>query len=318
MTDPKQLKIVYMGTPGFAVAPLRRLVKKGYHIEAVVTAPDRPAGRGLQMQQSAVKQYALSVGLPVLQPVKLKDEAFVAQFRALEADLAIVIAFRMLPEVIWAAPRLGTFNLHASLLPQYRGAAPINWALIDGQTETGLTTFLLNAQIDKGTILGRRTLPIAPDDTFGTLHDKLMNAGPDLVEETIAALASGNVQPIEQEHIDETDLRPAPKLVRETNCRIDWCRPGEDIRNLVRGLSPSPTAWSELSNGMSVKIFDVNFRPDRGGEPGEIESDLRSYLRVACADGWLEINDLQLAGKKRMSAPELLRGYGQIDRMKFN
>lgn len=311
----KQLRIVYMGTPEFAVAPLRRLVERGYNVVGVVTAPDRPAGRGLQMQQSAVKQYALQAGLPVLQPVKMKDEAFVEQFRALKADLAIVIAFRMLPEVIWAQPRLGTFNLHGSLLPQYRGAAPINWAIIDGQTRTGLTTFLLNAEIDKGAILARREVAITPDDTFGTLHDKLMALGPDLVEETIALIASGEAKPLEQQHMNERELQPAPKIFKE-DCRVDWTQSRERIRDQVRGLSPYPTAWSELSSGQSVKIFAVEFAQGESSESGRIATDGKTHIRVSCADGWLEITDLQLAGKKRMSAPELLRGL-RVDGLRF-
>jgi methionyl-tRNA formyltransferase len=301
-----------MATPEFAVPPLRRLVEEGYDVVAVVTSPDRPAGRGLHLQQSAVKQYAVSVGLPVLQPVKLRDEQFVRQFEELRADLGIVIAFRMLPEVIWSNPALGTFNLHASLLPQYRGAAPINRAVMNGETQTGLTTFMLNAGMDKGAILGRRTVDIAPDDTAGTLHDRLRDLGPQLVIETIAAIASGVVEPIVQDDIDESTLKPAPKIFPQ-DCRIDWTQPGEQIRNLVRGLSPYPGAWSELSRpgaeNVQVKVFSARFIPTLPDcEPGTIRTDGKSTLEVACADGYMAIEQLRPAGKKSMIAAEFLRG----------
>ena len=305
----KQLRIVYMGTPDFAVAPLRALVEGGYNVVAVVTTPDKPSGRGLKVNESAVKRYAAEVGLPILQPVKLRDEEFVNAFRALDADLGIVIAFRMLPEIIWAAPRLGTFNLHASLLPQYRGAAPINRAIMNGETETGVTTFLLNPQIDEGAVLGQTKVAIEPTDNVGTLHDKLMNVGVDLVLDTVEKIAEGNITPIEQADMCEGELKPAPKIFKE-DCHIDFSRSGEEIVNLVRGLSPYPAAWANLSESLSAKIFDVAFEPQKvDAECGTILSDGKSFIRVVCADGLIEIKELQLSGKKRMTTEELLRGF---------
>lgn len=305
----KELRIVYMGTPDFAVAPLKALVEGGYNVVAVVTTPDKPSGRGLKVNESAVKRYAVEVGLPILQPVKLRDEEFVSAFKALDADLGIVIAFRMLPEIIWAAPRLGTFNLHASLLPQYRGAAPINRAIMNGETETGVTTFLLNPQIDEGAVLGQTKVAIEPSDNVGTLHDKLMNVGVDLVLETVEKIADGNVTPIEQSDMCDGELRPAPKIFKE-DCHIDFSRSGVEIVNLVRGLSPYPAAWANLSEGLSAKIFEVAFEPQSVDvECGTINSDGKKYIRVACADGWIVVKELQLSGKKRMTAEELLRGF---------
>ncbi len=305
----KQLRIVYMGTPDFAVAPLRALVEGGYNVVAVVTTPDKPSGRGLKVNESAVKQHAVEVGLPIYQPVKLRDEEFVEAFRALDADLGIVIAFRMLPEIIWAAPRLGTFNLHASLLPQYRGAAPINRAIMNGETVTGVTTFLLNPQIDEGAVLGQVKVEIEPSDNVGTLHDKLMNVGVDLVLETVEKIAEGNVEPIEQSEMFDGELNPAPKIFKE-DCHIDFSLGGEQIINLIRGLSPYPAAWANLSEGLSAKIFDARFVAQKtDAECGTILSDGKKYLHVACADGVIEIEQLQLSGKKRMTAEELLRGF---------
>ena len=307
-----------MGTPDFAVAPLKALVEGGYNIVAVVTTPDKPSGRGLKVSESAVKRYAAEVGLPILQPVKLRDEEFVQQFGALEADLGIVIAFRMLPEIIWAAPKFGTFNLHASLLPQYRGAAPINRVIMNGETVTGVTTFLLNPQIDEGAVLGQVKVDIEPQDNVGTLHDKLMNVGVGLVLETVEKIAAGQIQPIEQEVLAEgVELKPAPKIFKE-DCHIDFSRSGAEIVNLVRGLSPYPAAWSNLAENLTAKIFDVSFEEEECGEQlGTIISDERKYIKVACADGVVEIKELQLSGKKRMSAEELLRGFRNIRSYKF-
>lgn len=305
----KELRIVYMGTPDFAVAPLKALVEGGYNVVAVVTTPDKPSGRGLKVNESAVKRYATEVGLPIFQPVKLRDEEFVSAFKDLRADLGIVIAFRMLPEIIWAEPRLGTFNLHASLLPQYRGAAPINRAIMNGETETGVTTFLLNPQIDEGAVLGQTKVAIEPSDNVGTLHDKLMNVGVDLVLETVEKIAEGNVTPIEQSDMCDGELRPAPKIFKE-DCHIDFSRSGEEIVNLVRGLSPYPAAWANLSEGLSAKIFEVAFEPQSvDAECGTVASDGKKYIRVACSDGWIVVKELQLSGKKRMTAEELLRGF---------
>ena len=334
-----------MGTPGFAAHSLRRLVEEGYNVVAVVTMPDKPAGRGLRVQESDVKRCAVEAGLPVLQPERLKDPAFVESFRALEADLGIVIAFRMLPEVIWSAPRLGTFNLHASLLPQYRGAAPINWAIINGETQTGVTTFMLNTEIDKGAILGSRTVPILPMDDAGTLHDKLMETGAGLVVETVDAIASGAVAPCEQPQGD-VEFSPAPKIFRE-DCLIRWDRSPEEIYDFVRGLSPYPAAWAYLSENTQpyvveaenaegeilrghtppvvanpsvtqVKIYRVAPEPsDHSNRFGGIESDGKTYLKVACRGGWVRIEELQQAGKKRMSAAEFLRGCRDIRKFGF-
>ena len=316
--DVKQLRIVYMGTPDFAVGPLKQLVDNGYQIVAVVTMPDKPAGRGLKMQESAVKRYASEAGIPVLQPEKLKDPEFVHQFEQLNADLGIVIAFRMLPEVIWSMPKLGTFNLHASLLPDYRGAAPINWALINGDTQSGVTTFMLNREIDKGDILGQKTVPITPDDNAGSLHDKLMAVGAELVRETIDMIAEGK-PPIPQPQADH--FRPAPKIFKET-CRIDWSKSTSEIINLIRGLSPYPAAWSELCAGsekISVKIYaaHVMSQENASHEPGTIITDGRNSLAVCCKDGIIRIDELQLAGKKRLKTADLLRGFGNIGQYRF-
>ncbi len=313
--EAKKLRIVYMGTPDFAVAPLRRLVEEGYNIVGVVTMPDKPAGRGLHMQASAVKRYAVEAGLPVYQPEKLKDPQFVETLRSLAPDLGIVIAFRMLPEIVWAMPHLGTFNLHASLLPQYRGAAPINWAIINGEKESGVTTFLLNHEIDKGAILCQQRVAIDEEDDAGTLHDKLMNAGTGLVIETIERIASGAIAPVDQQTIEPQVVRDAPKIFKET-CRIDWSASGDTVCNLVRGLSPYPAAWSELhkegASPIGVKIFRVHAETcpaDRLPASGTLVTDGRTFMKVACADGYLFLDELQLAGKKRMAVADLLRGF---------
>ena len=306
-----------MGTPEFAVASLKRLVEEGYNIVAVVTTPDKPAGRGQRMHESDVKVAARELGLPILQPEKLRAPEFVQAMEELRPDLGIVIAFRMLPEVIWAMPRYGTFNLHASLLPQYRGAAPINWAIINGEKETGITTFLLNHEIDKGAIIGQRKMPILAEDNIGTMYDKLMTEGCDLVVETVEKIATQDFTPIEQMHIDEATLKPAPKIFKE-DCKIDWSWEGERIVNFVRGLSPYPAAWTPMYlNGEekgSAKIFEVRFSPNKGnGNVGEIISDGKEQIAVVCSDGLIEIRSMQMAGKKRMSNKELLLGFRNIE-----
>lgn len=311
--NPKELRIVFMGTPEFAVPSLRALVAGGYNVVGVVTTPDKPAGRGQKLHRSDVKLAALELGLPVLQPEKLKAPEFVAAMQALRPDLGIVIAFRMLPEVIWAMPRLGTFNLHASLLPQYRGAAPINWAVINGETETGVTTFLLNHEIDKGAIIGQVRVPILPEDNVGSLYDKLMHRGTSLVTETVDRIAAGDISPIEQQHVDESALHPAPKIFKE-DCLIDWSWDGRRIVNFVRGLSPYPAAWTRLlreeQEANSAKIFEAHFETGGPEAPcGTIDTDNRKYLRIRCADGWIDVLSLQLSGKKRMAAQELLLGF---------
>ena len=317
----KDLRIVFMGTPDFAATSLQCLVAEGYNIVAVVTTPDKPAGRGQKIHESDVKLAAKELGLPILQPEKLRDETFLASLRELNPDLGIVIAFRMLPEVVWAMPKMGTFNLHASLLPEYRGAAPINWAIINGDKRTGVTTFLLNHEIDKGAIIGQREVDILPEDNIGTLYDRLMLVGAGLVINTVERLAAGDVTPVEQMHVDETTLRPAPKIFKEDG-RIDWSRKAEDIHNLVRGLSPYPAAWSPIFKGAeecgSVKIFSTQIELcAMDVAPGTVRTDGRTELCVAAADGWVRIDELQLAGKRRMPTRELLLGWRDASEVTF-
>ena len=310
----EDLRIVYMGTPEFAVEPLRCLVEGGYNIAGVITMPDKPAGRGHKVQFSPVKQYALEHGLPLLQPEKLKDETFVEALRALNADLQIVVAFRMLPEVVWNMPRLGTFNLHASLLPQYRGAAPINWAVINGDTETGITTFFLKHEIDTGEVIQQVRVPIADTDNVGIVHDKLMMLGGRLVVETVDAIIAGKVKPVPQEEMAVVgELRPAPKIFKDT-CRIDWNMPVKRIYDFIRGLSPYPAAWTELvqpdGTVVVLKIFETGKmeQPHRFS-PGTLQTDGKTYIRISGTDGWISVRALQLPGKKRLKTDELLRGF---------
>ncbi len=308
----EELRIVFFGTPDFAVESLDRLVSGGYNVVAVVTMPDKPAGRGHKLLQSAVKQYALQHDLPVLQPVKLKDEDFVAQLRDLHAHLFIVIAFRMLPEVVWTMPPLGTFNLHASLLPKYRGAAPINWAVMNGDTTTGVTTFFLQHEIDTGDIIQQRSVDIGRTDNVGDVHDRLMTLGAGMVLETVDAIIDGTVKPIPQDQLLTAGQAPtpAPKIFTDT-CRIDWSWPAEKVYNHVRGLSPYPAAWTTLvmPDGMplKLKIFTTG-EPEPGQAPAGTLIVERHKLYVACSDGLLEIKSLQLAGKRRMGADEFMRG----------
>ena len=311
----EDLRIVYMGTPEFAVESLRCLVEGGYKVVGVVTMPDKPAGRGHKIQYSPVKQYALEQGLPLLQPEKLKDEAFLEALRAWKADLQIVVAFRMLPEVVWNMPRLGTFNLHASLLPQYRGAAPINWAVINGETETGVTTFFLKHEIDTGEVIRQVRVPIADTDNVGTVHDRLMALGGKLVVETVDDILNGTVRGIPQEEMKvEGRLRPAPKIFKDT-CRIDWSHSVKSIYDFVRGLSPYPAAWTELvqpdGQKLQMKVFETGKMPGAadGCAPGTLRTDGKTYLRVAAADGWVDIRALQLPGKRRLATDEWLRGF---------
>ena len=313
----EDLRIVYMGTPDFAVEALRQLVEGGYNVVGVITMPDKPAGRGHKIQYSPVKQYALEQNLPLLQPEKLKDEAFVEALREWKADLQIVVAFRMLPEVVWNMPRLGTFNLHASLLPQYRGAAPINWAVINGDTETGITTFFLKHEIDTGEVIQQVRVPIADTDNVEVVHDKLMVLGGKLVLETVDAILNGTVKPIPQEEMAVVgELRPAPKIFKET-CRIDWNQPVKNIYDFVRGLSPYPAAWTELisedGKRLALKIYQAEKRPAEHNFPvGSIHTDHKSYIDVAVKDGFLRLRSLQLAGKKRMNITDFLNGFKQI------
>jgi len=304
----EDLRIVYMGTPDFAVESLRALVESGYNVVAVVTMPDKPVGRhGSVLQPSPVKQYALEHGLPVLQPEKLKDPAFVEELRSLKADLQIVVAFRMLPEIVWSMPPLGTFNAHASLLPKYRGAAPINWAVINGEIETGITTFFLKHEIDTGDIIQQVRIPIEDTDNVEVVHDKLMVLSGKLVTETVDNIIAGTVTSIPQDHFKDVPLTPAPKIFRET-CRIDWNQPTKRIYDFIRGLSPYPAAWTTLE-GKSVKIYEAEKEiATLQGNPGIISTDSKNSLKVATADGWLNIKVLQLEGKKRMPVTDLLRG----------
>ena len=310
--NAKDLRIVFMGTPEFAVPSLRALVRSGYNVVGVVTTPDKPAGRGQKLHESDVKIAARELGLPILQPEKLRDPAFVSAMEELRPDLGIVIAFRMLPEAVWAMPRLGTFNLHASLLPQYRGAAPINWAIINGESKTGVTTFLLNHEIDKGAILGQVEMPIQPEDNVGTLYDRLMTVGADLVVQTVERIAAGEITPVVQPD-EDASLRPAPKIFKK-DCLIDWTQSGKRIIDFIRGLSPYPAAWTRLlreeQEANSAKIFEARFEIGGPEAPcGTIDTDNRKYLRIRCADGWIDVLSLQLSGKKRMAAQELLLGF---------
>ncbi len=306
-------RIVYMGTPEFAVKPLDTLVQAGYKVVGVVTVADKPAGRGLKVNESAVKQYAVAHGIPVLQPVKLKDPEFLAALRAWKADLFVVVAFRMLPEEVWSMPKLGTFNLHAALLPQYRGAAPINWAVINGEKMSGVTTFMIDKDIDTGGIILRQECRIRPDETAGELHDELMEIGSELVLQTVEGLIQHNVElRVQRSFIQGSEeLKPAPKLTKEL-CHIDWSRSTDEIYNLVRGLSPYPAAFAELtreSESASIKIYRTEKRPDLHAEPGTVLSDGKTYFAIATADGALALTEVQLAGKKKMAVAEFLKGF---------
>lgn len=304
----EQLRIVFFGTPDFAVASVRALREAGANIVAVVTAPDKPAGRGMQLQESAVKQYAKSQNLPVLQPVSMKATEFVEELRALHADLQIVVAFRMMPEVVWNMPPMGTVNVHGSLLPHYRGAAPINHAIMNGDAETGVTTFRLKHEIDTGNILLQQQVPILPEDNAGSMHDKLMEAGAELLVRTVRGLATGELTEIPQADIPVSELKHAPKIFRE-HMAIDWMRPVVQIHNQIRGLSPYPAATMML-NGKLAKIFDGEYKQEaHNNAPGSYDTDGATYLRVAAADGWIYIKELQLEGKKRMAVVDFLRGF---------
>ena len=304
----ENLRIIYMGTPDFAVESLRALVEGGYNVVAVVTMPDKPIGRhGSVLQPSPVKQYALEHDLKILQPEKLKDPVFIEELKALKADLQIVVAFRMLPEIVWSMPPLGTFNAHASLLPKYRGAAPINWAVINGETETGITTFFLKHEIDTGDIIQQVRIPIEETDNVEVVHDKLMVLSGKLVTETVDNIIAGTIKAIPQDQFKDVPLTPAPKIFRET-CRIDWNQSTKHIYDFIRGLSPYPAAWTTLE-GKSVKIYETEKDVATPSEkPGTIVSDGKTNLKVATADGWLNIKTLQLEGKKKMPVTDLLRG----------
>jgi methionyl-tRNA formyltransferase len=300
------VKIVFLGTPDFAVAPLRAIVNAGFTVAAVVTAPDKPAGRGMHLQQSPVKKFAVEHHIPVLQPVKLKDPKFLEELSSYQADIQVVIAFRMLPEAVWNMPPLGTVNLHASLLPDYRGAAPVNRAIMNGEKETGVSTFFLRHAIDTGDIIANRKVPIPDEMTAGELHDILMHTGAEVMVETLHAIANNSYQSVPQQH---ESTKTAPKIFTE-DCRISWQESGEKIHNLIRGLSPYPGAFTEL-DGKILKLYHAVFISDPTGSmpAGEVRSDGKTYLHFRCRDGWMDVKDIQLAGKKRMSTEELLRGY---------
>ncbi len=321
----QDIRIVFMGTPDFAVPTLDALMTGGYNVVGVITMPDKPAGRGHKVQYSPVKQYALDHDLPLLQPEKLKDEAFVEALRAWKADLQIVVAFRMLPEVVWAMPRMGTFNLHAALLPQYRGAAPLNWAVINGDTMTGATTFFLDHQIDTGRIILKEVMEIGPEENVGSLHDRMMEMGKGLVTRTVDFLleAEGDVSKIptiDQETLLEDlkastgidELRPAPKIFKET-CELHFDQPVRKLHNLVRGLSPYPAAWTSLNGLSPVKVFRTSIVSEGESQTpdniGKLLTDNKGYIHVVCADGILSLEELQLPGKKRMEVRALLNGF---------
>jgi len=311
MNDYKKLRIVFLGTPDFAVASLKALVNEGCNIVGVVTAPDKPAGRGLQLQQSAVKKYAVEQNLHILQPEKLKNEIFIKELQLLKADVQIVVAFRMLPEIVWNMPPLGTINVHGSLLPQYRGAAPINWAIIHGEKQTGVTTFKLKHEIDTGNILMQETIEINDDESAGQLHDKMQEVGANLLVNTIKELANNAVKEFEQlsnTNPELTALKHAPKIFTET-CKINWSSTVDEAYNLIRGLSPYPTAFTFLKE-KKCKIFACTKTiTNHTNATGDVVTDNKTYLKFACSNGYINITDLQLEGKKRMLIEEFLKGY---------
>jgi len=316
--DKETLRIVYMGTPDFAVEPLKVLVESGYRVVGVVTMPDKPAGRGMKLRFSPVKEYALSQNLPVLQPEKLKDPVFLDELKAFNADLQIVVAFRMLPEVVWSMPPMGTFNLHASLLPQYRGAAPINWAVINGEKETGVTTFFLQQEIDTGDMLLQEKIGIDPDENTGSVHDRLMELGGRMVVKTVDVLLEGSVhaRPQKKLYSDEKVLKPAPKLFKE-NTRIDWAANCLQLHNFIRGLAPYPAAWSELHSAegeiLNVKVFEAGYAlASHNFVPGTLVTDGKKELKVAVGDGYIVLHKFQLAGRKALVTDEFLRGFQRI------
>lgn len=308
------LRIVFMGTPEFAVASLDALVKAGYNIVGVISAPDKPAGRGMKMNESAVKKYAVDHHLKVLQPEKLKNPEFLEELKALHADLQIVVAFRMLPEVVWNMPRLGSVNLHGSLLPQYRGAAPINWAVINGEKETGVTTFKLKHEIDTGDILLQESFPIGENETAGDVHDRMKEIGAQVLVKTVKGLAEGTLKEKPQSATGNQQpaiLRHAPKIFTET-CRIDFTKTVDEVHNLIRGLSPFPGAFTHLNDKM-LKVYrsekEASPNSSGGGSLGRFETDNKTFLKFACTNGYIHVKELQLEGKKKMSTEEFLRGY---------
>ena len=316
------VKIVFMGTPDFAVPVLNAIVQQGYNVVAVVTAPDKPAGRGKKLHASPVKEYAVKKNLNLLQPEKLRDDSFVNALKNLKPDIQVVVAFRMLPKVVWEIPSKGTFNLHASLLPQYRGAAPINHAIINGEKETGLTTFFIDDKIDTGNIILQKRLTIEEDDTFLTLHDKMMEEGADLVLQTLHLIIKGTPTLIDQKTLisQDEELKPAPRIFKD-DCRINWSRTVGEVYNFIRGLSPWPVAFTNLKddggNEYYVKIYKVNpFRLPHQYKPGDVETDNKTYLRIYCSDGFVQVEEIQMPGKRKMKTEELLRGFSFVGKVK--
>jgi methionyl-tRNA formyltransferase len=305
----KSLKVVFLGTPDFAVASLKAIHESPHSVLAVVTMPDKPMGRGRVLQGSAVKEYALENGLPCLQPEKLKDPKFLLDLQTLKADIFVVVAFRMLPEMVWDMPPMGTINVHASLLPQYRGAAPINWAIINGEKETGVTVFRLRHEIDTGDILLRKSIAISMEDSAGSIHDKLMDLGAIALIEALDKLASGNVEYLPQ--LEDSNLKKAPKIYKDT-CKIDWNSSVNSIYNFIRGLSPYPGAWTIIKRNneeVTLKILASEIIEDSKSTIGQLKTDGKSYLHIGAGDGWISALDVQISGKKRMKIEELLRGY---------
>jgi methionyl-tRNA formyltransferase len=317
----KKLRIVFMGTPDFAVASLRCLIDDGQQVVAVITAPDKPAGRGRELRTSPVKEYAVTAGIPIYQPSNLKDDLFIQELQSLRPDLQVVVAFRMLPEPVWRSARIGTINLHASLLPQYRGAAPINWAIINGENITGVTTFFIDHEIDTGEILMRQEVTILPDDTAGTLHDRLRDTGAQLLVKTVNAVASGTYTVLPQSSFPDEGLQKSAPKIQKEDCRIHWTDPAERIRNFIRGLSPYPAAWSELTGEnriIPVKIFRAEALREPHSFPcGSLVSDGKTFLKAAVGDGFIDIKELQLAGKSKLDTGEFLRGFSDISRYRF-
>ncbi|MCK5028443.1 MAG: methionyl-tRNA formyltransferase [Bacteroidales bacterium] len=321
--NKKDFRIVYMGTPDFAVEPLKLLIENEYNIVGVVTNPDKPAGRGQKIQESAVKIYAKSKNLNILQTHKFRDEAFLNDLKTLNADLQIVVAFKMLPEIVWDMPRIGTFNLHASLLPQYRGAAPINWAIINGDNKTGVTTFFLKHEIDTGNIIFQEEVNINENDNAGVIHDKLMHTGAQLVLKTVDAIIENDFPQINQNDVSssETIIKHAPKIFKN-DCKINWQKDLNSIHNLIRGLSPYPAAWTEIKkqeeNPIQLKIFKTEKESKKHNNPiGTIFTDTKTYMKIAVKEGFIIITELQLAGKKRMVITEFLRGFQKINDYTF-
>ncbi len=321
--DQNSLRIVYMGTPEFAVAPLNALIEAGCNVVGVITNPDKPAGRGQKIQESAVKKYALEKGITILQPEKFRNEDFLAELKALKADLQVVVAFKMLPELVWNMPKFGTLNLHASLLPHYRGAAPINWAIMNGDKESGVSTFLLQKEIDTGNVIFQEKVGIAENDNLETLHDSLMEIGSNLVVKTVRAIEANDYPQVPQENLitEDEELKVAPKIFKD-DCKINWSSSIDKIHNHIRGLSPYPAAWTEISdsNGkkIAVKVYSANKEVESHSHPtGTLLSDKKTYLKVAVEGGFQNLTTIQMAGKKRMEIGDFLRGFQQIDNYKL-